>query len=202
MLIGCIITYNDWPLIKNCVESIVDKVDSLVIIDGRYKDFPGKDWDSTDGTLEYICGIDKADVISTIGYSELDKRNRYLEELSDGDIVLNLDADEVLVGEIPTLEADFGIIKLHDGYSKHIQDRATRFFKYREGMRYKNVHYTLYWHGKMINNLKKVIDSKFSFEEIKDFHIVHNWNLRNEPRKHNKSLYYKKLIKTEAGYPR
>lgn len=202
MIVGCIITFNDMPLVRECVESMVDKVDKLIIVDGRYRDFPGDSWDSTDGTLEYICSIDKADVISTLGYSELDKRNRYLEELNDGDIVLNLDSDEVLVGEIPKLEADFGIIRLHDGHSKHIQDRATRFFKYREGMRYENVHYTLYRQGKMVNNLKKVINPEFSFENIEGCHIEHNWHKREDLRKHYKSLYYKKLVQMEAGYSR
>jgi hypothetical protein len=202
MIVGCVITYNDYPLIKDCVESLLNKVDKLIIVDGRYRDFPGSGWDSTDGTLEYICSIDKADVISTLGYNELDKRNRYLEELSDGDIVLNLDSDEVLVGEIPKLEADFGIMRLHDGYSKHIQDRATRFFRYREGMRYENVHYTLYHKGKQVNNLKKVLNPDFTSERIESCHILHNWHLRQDLRKHNKSLYYKKLVSIESGYPR
>ena len=201
MLIGAVITYNDMPLIKNCIESIYDKVDRIVAIDGRYKDYPGSQWDSTDGTLEYLCSLDKADVISTLGYSELDKRNRYLEELSDGDICLNLDADEVLVGNISKLESDFGIINLKDGHSKHIQKRATRFFRYHEGMRYKFVHYTLY-QSKQINNLHRVINPDYTYEDVKDFYIRHDWHLRGQERKHYKSVYYKKLLKIESGYPR
>lgn len=202
MLIGAVITYNDMPLIKNCIESIYDKVDRIVAIDGRYKDYPGSQWDSTDGTLEYLCSLDKADVISTLGYSELDKRNRYLEELSDGDICLNLDADEVLVGNISKLESDFGIINLKDGHSKHIQKRATRFFRYHEGMRYKFVHYTLYQNGIMLNDLKKIVDGKCSYENVKDFYIRHDWHKRDQLRKHCKSIYYKKLLVNEKGYPR
>ena len=190
------------PFVKDCVESIVDKVDRLVIVDGRYKDFPGDSWDSTDGTLEYILSIDKADVISTLGYSELDKRNRYLEELSDGDIVLNLDADEVLVGKIPMFEAQFGIIDLIDNQCARKQQRATRLFRFREGMRYENVHYTLYWQGKMINSLKKIVNPDFSFESIKGCWIEHNWHKREDLRKHYKSVYYKRLIRTEQGHPR
>jgi glycosyltransferase involved in cell wall biosynthesis len=200
MIVGCVITYNDMPLIKDCIESIYDKVDRIVAIDGRYKDFPGDSWDSTDGTLEYLCSLDKADVISTLGYAEIDKRNRYLEELSDGDICLNLDADEVLIGNISKLDVEFGIIDLADGHSRHVQKRATRFFKYREGMRYKNVHYTLYCQGRQLNSLKKVLQG--SFENIDSFHLKHNWYLRDQVRKYHKGLYYKKLIKNEQGFPR
>lgn len=196
---ACIVTFNDWPLIADCVNSLIGKVDKIICVDGRYKDYPGDGWDSTDGTLEYICSQDM-DVISTLGYSEVDKRNRYLEELEDGDICLNLDADEVLIGEIPELKADFGIVDLHDGHSKHIQRRATRFFHYHTGMIYNNVHYTLYYQGSIINKLREVINKDFSFEYIKDFHLVHNWHIRSHERQHNKSIYYKKLVRLEAGF--
>jgi hypothetical protein len=202
MLVGCVITYNDMPLIKDCIESLYNKVDKIVAVDGRYFDFPGDGWDSADGTLEYLCSIDKADVISTMSFTELEKRNRYLEELDDGDIVINLDADEFLVGNIPELNSDFGIVELHDGHCGKVQPRATRFFRYREGMRYANVHYTLYYNGKQINSLHKVMNPGFSFDKVGDFKLVHNWHKRSHLRQHNKSLYYKKLIRIEAGYPR
>lgn len=200
MLAGCIITYNDMPLIKDCINSIYDKVDRIVAIDGRYKDFPGDSWDSTDGTLEYLCSLDKADVISTLGYDEIDKRNRYLEELTEGDIVLNLDADEVLIGNISKLESEFGIIDLADGHGKQVQKRATRFFRFNEGMRYEHVHYTLYYQGRQLNSLKKVLQG--SFENIDSFYLKHNYHLRNHERKYHKGLYYKKLVNNERGYPR
>jgi hypothetical protein len=189
------------PLIKDCIESLYDKVDRIVAVDGRYLDFPGTcDW-STDGTLEYLKSLDRVQVIIATA-SEVDKRNRYLEELLDGDIVLNLDSDEILKGNIPELETDFGIIDLADGHSKHVQDRATRFFKYRTGMEYKNVHYTLYYNGRQINNLKKVISPDFSSQKIKEFYLLHNWHRRSVSRRQLKSTYYKKLVQNERGYPR
>ncbi len=199
MLIGCVICYNDFPLIKECIESLISKVDKLIVVDGRYKDFPGQGWESTDGTLEYLSGLN-IDLISSYNADELGKRNTYLEQLSDGDIVLNLDSDEVLVGNIPELKSDFGIVKLHDGHCGKVQDRATRFFKFRQGIEYQNVHYTLYWQGKLINKLHKVVNPEFSYEYIKDFYIKHNWHLRSDLRKHYKSQYYKKLIKNESGF--
>jgi hypothetical protein len=200
MIVACIITYNDYPLIVSCVNSLIGKVDKIIAVDGKYKDFPGESFHSTDGTIEYLTG--KVDLIYAGNIPEVDKRNVYLSQLADGDICLNLDSDEYLIGSIPPLNSDFGIIDLADGHSKHVQKRATRFFRYREGMRYKNVHYTLYHNDKQLNNLKTVLSKDLSFENIKDFYIKHNWHLRSELRKHYKSLYYKKLVRNEQGFPR
>ena len=205
MLVTTIITYNDWPLIKDCVDSITGKVDKIIIVDGKFWDFPGDDDYSTGDSLKYLLSLSKDDEFEIIlagGLTEVEKRNIYLKDLKEDDTVLNLDADEVLIGNISKLESDFGIIDLKDGHSKHIQRRATRFFKFRTGMRYENVHYTLYYNGQMINKLQQVISKDFTSQLIKDFYVLHNWHKREDLRKHNKSIYYKKLIKNEAGFKR
>ncbi len=75
MLIATIITYNDWPLIKNCVESIKDKVDKIIAVDGRYRDFPDTNGDySTDGTIEYLSGINNLELVFESGIDEVVKR--------------------------------------------------------------------------------------------------------------------------------
>jgi len=202
MLVTTIITYNDWPLIKECVESVTGKVDKIIIVDGKFKDFPGDDKVSTDRTIQYLSVLDNVELIITTDLNEVEKRNVYIDCLDDGDTVLNLDADEILIGNISKLESDFGIIDLKDGHSKHIQRRATRFFKFRTGMRYEHVHYTLYHNGQMINKLQQVISKDFTSQLIKDFYLLHNWHNRIDLRKHNKSIYYKKLVKNEAGFKR
>ncbi len=199
-LICCIITYNDFPLIKDCIESVINKVDRIIAIDGKYKDFPGDNHFSTDGTLDYLKSISKVELIKLAGTDEVAKRNTYLLNLADGDIVLNLDADEILVGKLPELKADFGILDLADGYGKHIQKRATRFFKYRKGMEYKYCHYTMYYKDKIVNKLQEIINPDFSFENISGCRILHNWHLRTDERKYQKEIYYKKLIIKESGF--
>jgi len=200
MLVGTIITYNDWPLIKDCVESIIDKVDKILVVDGAYDDFPCDINYSTDGTLEYLDSLDKIELIIAPGLAEVAKRNLYLEPLNEGDICLNIDADEVLIGDIPPLTSDIGIIDWVDGHSKHIQRRVTKLFKYRTGLRYLHCHYTLYYNGQIVNKLHEVINKDFTSEYIKDFYIIHNWHLRDELRKHNKQIYYKKLVRKESGF--
>ncbi|MHB8276363.1 MAG: glycosyltransferase family protein [Candidatus Humimicrobiaceae bacterium] len=200
MIVATIITYNDWPLIQSCIESIVDKVDKIIAVDGAYDDFPNDINISTDGTLEYLNSIDKVEIIMAPSLCEVAKRNLYLEPLSEGDICLNIDADEVLIGEIPELKTDFGIVDWHDGHSKHIQRRVTKIFKYRLGMRYIHCHYTLYWNDQIVNKLNEVINKDFTSEYITSCHIIHNWHLRSSERQYYKSLYYKKLVQIEAGF--
>lgn len=200
MLVATIITYNDWPLIKDCIESIIDKVDRIICVDGAYDDFPNDINYSTDGTIAYLDGLDKVELIIAPGLSEVAKRNLYLEPLDDNDTVLNIDADEVLIGEIPELKTDFAIMDWQDGCSKHIQRRVTKLFKYRNGMRYQHCHYTLYYNNEIVNKLHEVINKDFTSEYIKDLYILHNWYLRDDLRKYNKQIYYKKLVQMEAGF--
>ena len=202
MLVATIITYNDYPLIRDCVESIYDKVDKIIAVDGSYIDFPGSG-SSTDGTLEYLDSLLKVEVITTIGLTEIEKRNAYLSKCNDGDVIINLDTDEVLIGEIPSLGSDFGIIDLHDGHSKHVQVRASRFFRFKGGIHYQNTHCTLYdKDNKIINKLHEVINPEFSFENIKNFYLVHNWHLRSHERQYQKSVYYKTLVRKESKFPK
>ena len=199
-IICCIITYNDFPLIKNCIESVINKVDKIIIVDGKYKDFPGNNDFSTDGTLEYLESIDKVKLLKLAGVGEVEKRNTYLLNLADGDVILNLDSDEALINELPELKSDFGILDLVDGYGRHVQKRATRFFRYRKGMEYKYCHYTMYYDNKIVNKLQKVVNPDFSFEYISSCKILHNWHLRTDERKYQKEQYYKTLIQKESGF--
>lgn len=200
MLVGTIICYNDYPLIVDCIESIYSKVDRIICIDGAYDDFPCDINYSTDNTIQYLDNLDKVELIIAPGLAEVAKRNLYLEPLNDGDTVLNIDADEVLIGEIPELKTDFAIIDWQDGHSKHIQRRVTKLFKYRNGMQYQHCHYTLYYNNEIVNKLHEVINKDFTSEYITSCYMIHNWHLRDDLRKYNKQIYYKKLVQIEAGF--
>ena len=199
-IIGCINCYNDMPLIEDCIESIYDKVDKIICVDGSYDDYPNGSGLSIDGTIGYLESLDKIDLITVKGATEVEKRNLYLTKCNEGDVIINLDSDEVLIGNIPSLNSDFGIIDLYDGHSKHIQKRATRFFKFKTGLHYENVHYTFYYNGQIVNKLHEIINKDFTFEFIKDFYLLHNWHLRTDKRKYDKQIYYKQLVRKEAGF--
>jgi len=112
MLVATIVTYNDMPLVKDCIESIYDKVNRIIAIDGKYIDFPGDSNISTDGTLEYLSGLNKVETVIVTNLDEVAKRNLYLGFLDEGDICFNIDTDEVLIGNIPKLDTDIGIIMI------------------------------------------------------------------------------------------
>jgi len=198
MIIGCIITYNDWPLIKECVESVIGKVDKIIIVDGRYKDFPGEENISTDGTLEYLKGFPNIEILFTYGLDEVAKRNYYLYFMQDGDIVLNLDADEILVGKIPKLTADTGIIMIGEQNEARRHRRTCRFFKYRKGLHYWGRHtLILDKDNKMFAFLDKV-GKGYTSQKITEFELLHRNDLRSHERKKDKKIYYKILCKREA----
>ena len=197
MLIGTIITYNDWPLIKDCVESIIDKVDKIIAVDGAYDDFPCDINYSTDGTLEYLDSLDKIELIIAPGLAEVAKRNKYLEPLADGDTVLNIDADEVLIGEIPELTADIGIIQIGEEGDRRRHRRTNRFFKYREGLHYWGTHkMILDKDGKLFANLDHV--GKDYTSQKTGIEFLHNNHMRDYNRIKDKKKYYEILMKREA----
>ena len=196
MLIACIITYNDWPLIEDCIESIIDKVDKIVVIDGKYRDFPGQGWDSTDGTLKYLLGLN-IDLISSLNADEVGKRNSYLDQLKDGDICLNIDADEVLIGDLPTLKADIGMVRIGEDGDRRRHRRTNRLFRYRTGLHYWGKHTLLLdKDNKVFAHLDKAGKDYTVQDDRVEF--LHNNHKRGYNRKKDKKAYYKILMKREA----
>jgi len=198
MIVGCIITYNDYPLIKSTIESIIGKVDKIIIIDGRFKDFPGTENISTDGTLEYLNSFGEIEILFTYGLNEVDKRNNYLNELNDGDICLNIDSDEVLVGNIPELTADIGIIQIGEVGDRRRHRRTIRFFKYRKGLHYWGKHkLILDKDNKLFASLDRA-GYGYTTQKIAEFEFLHNNHRRPPQRKQDKKKYYQILMKREA----
>ena len=198
MLVATIVTYNDWPLIKDCIESIYNKVDRIIAIDGKYMDFPGISNISTDGTLEYLSGLSKIETIIATNLDEVTKRNLYLSFLDEGDICLNIDTDEVLTGSIPELKTDIGIIMIGEQGDRRRHRRSIRFFKYRHGLHYWGKHtLVLDKDDNLFAHLDKY-GKNYTAEKITSFEFLHNNHKRSYDRVINKSKYYKILMAREA----
>ncbi len=101
--VATIITYNDIETIEECIKSIENKVDRIIVIDGKFKDFPGVDEISTDGTLTVLVNHPMIEIFMLSGMTEVAKRNYPFNFVEDGDLILSIDADEILEGEIPDL---------------------------------------------------------------------------------------------------
>jgi len=201
MIIATIITYNDWPLVKECIESIIGKVDKIIVVDGKFWDFPGDDDYSRGESLKYLLKLshdDKFKIILVSGLTEVEKRNIYLNHLDEGDICLNIDTDEVLVGNIPKLTADIGTVMIGEQGDRRRHRRTIRFFRYREGLYYWGKHsLILNKDNKVFAHLDKVGNS-YTSQKITEFELLHNNHKRDYNRIKDKKAYYQILMKREA----
>jgi hypothetical protein len=91
-------TFNDCKSLARTIESIVEHVDRIYVIDGRYPDYKssknGEDKYSTDGTVELVESISKCIYIPLFA-EQKHKRTRYLK-ICEYDFLLVIDADEYL----------------------------------------------------------------------------------------------------------
>jgi hypothetical protein len=198
-LYGVLITYNDWPFIQRAVESIYNRVDRIIAVDGRFKDFPliGDSDFSTDGTREYLLSLEKVQLACVSGVGEIEKRNFYL--VGDvGDWYLHLDADEEWKGLVkPPKDADMLIHWLQR--EKPIQHmKRVRLFRHVPGLHYEGKHY---WLRDGNGNTFSLLDrpgKKYRAAETEQLKIIHHELKRDGERQSAKRKYYKQLIKKEG----
>jgi hypothetical protein len=195
MIHGVLVCYNDYPLIKKAVESILQFTGSIIAVDGRYSDFPGDTDYSTDGTTEYLESVDKVRVIYAAGLQEVEKRNQYLIG-EVGDWYVHLDADEEWVGPLEIPDTDMGIVKLRRSVPQHYMDRV-RLFRHVEGLRYEGKHYWLRdGEGRTFALLEKPGDNYLA-AMLDNNLIIHHGEQRTPERMAAKRRYYKILTKRE-----
>jgi hypothetical protein len=189
MIVVCINCYNDMPLIVETIDSIYTQVDRIICVDGRYRDFPSGYWYSTDGTIEYLSSLKKVELVFATNLFEADKRNVYMDMLFDDDTVLVLDGDEIVEGIIHKLdEVDIGLVRLGDPADARSKYLATRFFKYRRGLRHNGIHFILELGGVWFNNRRQALNG-FKSKHIDSFKITHQHKQRRRTRKELKSAY-------------
>ena len=188
------------PILKKCVESIYGQADKIIAVDGKYKDFPGSSWYSTDGTIEYLSSLDKVELIFAADLYEANKRNVYMDMLKSGDTVLVLDGDEVVEGSIRKLDkrADIGLVLLGEPGSRY-KRLATRFFRYRKGLRHNGIHFILELKGKWFNNRCNALNG-FSQINVNTFKINHLHRKRNRERKELKEIYKQSARSREGQF--
>lgn len=198
MIRGTIICYNDFGTIQATVESMLPHVDEIIAVDGKYSDFAqlyDSDF-SADGTLEYLKNVDKVKIIYAAGLYEVDKRNKYLEGLKEGDWVLHLDADEVWEGPCDIPLADMGISMLHQLRSGHMNGKRIRLFRHAEGLHYADKHYWLKdGQGRTFALLEKPGESYVGVPI--EGKIIHHDIDRPPERTMPKRAYYRLLTKRE-----
>lgn len=189
------------PTIKRCVQSVYNQVDRIIAVDGRYKDFPGnkQNWYSTDGTIEYLHSLGKVELLFGAGLFEADKRNIYMDALNEDDTTLVLDGDEFVEGRICKLDKNIDIGLVIFGAPSYRRRLATRFFRYRKGLRHEGIHFILTINGKWFNNRRYAV-SGFKSKKIESFTIQHLRWKRDKIRRFKKKEYVKSARARELKY--
>lgn len=199
MLYGVIITYDDFPHIRTTVESIEDKVDEIIAVDGRFRDFPGDNDYSTDGTLEYLYSVPKVRVVLATGLSEVEKRNVYLVG-TEGDWYLHLDADEEWKGAVQLPDADMLIALMKVNASIHKRYplmKRIRLFRHVRGLHYEKKHYWLHDEAGRTFALIDRPGNSYKAEMTTDVKMIHHERERSPERHEMKRRYYRGLYKRE-----
>lgn len=197
------VVWNDAGFIEKCVESVIDHVDRIVVIDGVFEDFPHNPDEpgySTDGTLEYISGLDKPVSLAICPeLSEVDKRNMYLVA-EPGEWYLHLDSDEWVQNPevLDNLPEDKDVLfcpMLRDGGATSFY---ARLFRHVEGLHYEGLHYRLLdGEGRLVSTLRQAGDDYRSGKSA--LTIIHDREKRPEERKKLKRRYYNVLTAHERG---
>jgi len=191
VIIACYSVFNDMPILKESIESVSPYVDKIIVVDGAYREFPHKDFRSTDGTLEYLKSIEKVELIEakSAWKDQISKRNATLIG-SVGDWYLVIDGDEIWTGDFRLPSADVGIIKCKRTSDGAKYDRA-RIFKHIEGLHYEGKHYWLV--DKNGKTFSLLADSGLRYSAERLFNrpsIIHKDDKRDYERMMAKKKYY------------
>lgn len=92
------IFYNDCKSLERCLDSLKDKVDLMICVDGRFKHFSveSENYLSTDGSRELVKSYDNAVLIDVPNSYEIEKRTAYLRECErvNASYLIIIDSDE------------------------------------------------------------------------------------------------------------
>jgi glycosyltransferase involved in cell wall biosynthesis len=206
-LVACYSVYKEIEFIEESLNSVVDLVDFLILVDGAYVDWPDRDDYSSDGTKEFVTqriGSKGVLIEPQKRLTQSEKRNLYLKYAEDrfSDAwVLVIDGDEILRGaqedfqwlRSPESEA-FNIAKILIRNNLEAQEGTRllpRLYRKIPGLHYTENHLTLR------DKLGFDVNAKYPSLKLEGVWLEHKRALRNYDRKIIRDRYY-----TERGLPR
>lgn len=91
--------YNDCRSLKRTLDSLYDKMDCMICVDGRFKHFDeGKADVSTDGSRELVSQYDNAMLLTCANSYEVEKRQMYVDACNhDYEFLFIVDSDEYVI---------------------------------------------------------------------------------------------------------
>lgn len=163
----------------------------LVAVDGRFLDFDAPEDLSTDGTREFA--LEHGYLIDSVDY-ECEKRTaglRFIDTLaSDGDWVLNLDADEAITSMHSWPERVGRFTFTRRTRHEVFYDRC-RLYRWEPGLHFEHRHYDLYSaDGELVASL----------DSAPEYQVVGTGDHFEKPRTPEKQRYYN-VLREREGHP-
>lgn len=105
MVYACYCIYNEEQFLRQSLQSIIDFVEKVIIIDGVWSTYPSNAYASTDKSkkiAQEVCGDKLIWVDAPDGgwRTQVEKRTQYLNLVPDGEWLFVIDGDEILHGDI------------------------------------------------------------------------------------------------------
>ena len=164
---ACYNIYKNADYLAASVHSIAPWVDKVILIDGRYIDFPARNMDLYHGTVLWdLAQIykDKIHLVERpVWEDQVEKRNAYLDLVPEGAWMIVIDGDEIPFGHIWDLRAWLEELDSDENPVKEVvscprtdidavacfvtnidkYEWYPRIIRKREGMKYEDYHYKL-----------------------------------------------------------
>ena len=185
MLIGVIITYQEARFITRSIKSLQPYCKRIIVVDGAYADYPRflPEHRSTDGTQEIARNLGAEVIESDVPWKDqVVKRNVYINEAKNNDIIIHIDADEQWVGK-PNFRGDYPgyQVPVIESVSKK-QDHWIRVFTKTPQLHYEGGHNLLFDGDNMLRPVHCPI--------MKDVEIKHCKYMRGKERIDKNWEYY------------
>ena len=196
-LIAGIIAYNEEQLLPRCLDSLVGKVDRIILVEGRIATYPGDGVRSTDNTLEIAASYGCEIITHDEPYpDEATMRSQYHVGKYDDWYVL-IDADEKCmtplpkIGDFPANARAYAVDSHMIGIKQSIW--RPRIFKHKGEMEFRTIHDALFSDGKLISRPQDT-------PKLYSVWFAHYQMLRDEIRRTQKRQYYTHGYAHEADY--
>ena len=210
-----IIFFEDARGLERCLSSICPFVDSVIAIDGRFRDFEEIYDISTDGSKEVVETFSNANYYSFPNLTEIEKRNKYLElaQAQNLDFLVVIDSDEYAVLDPVLFRSNLEAIMSQKQYDERFNEVIPEVYglkmydeqyekqsfiveRYNERLLYKpgNLRYNC-----IHSNLIDIFDNSRNFTTAKYTSVVDGITLYNDdtlrtPEYLRKSIQYQSLL--------